>query len=207
MRVTIVGTGRMARAIARLSLAGGHAVTLMGRQLGAAQDLASSLGADASAVQIGAPAAGEVVVLAVPYAAVAAVVDACGEQLHGAVVVDICNPVDRASFTPIRPAEGSAAQQLARRLPASRVVKAFNTVFCTTLAEGPIDGRMLDVLVAGDDAESKSVVEQLIIDGGLRAIDAGPLARAEQLEALGYLHLAVQPALGTEYRSAVAFLG
>ena len=43
-------------------------------------------------------------------------------------------------------------------------------------------------------------------DGGLRPIDAGRLARARELEALGYLHMAVQPALGTAFGSAVAIV-
>ena len=44
---------------------------------------------------------------------------------------------------------------------------------------------------------------QLASDGGLRAIDVGPLALAHQLEGAGYLNMAVQPALGTNYGSAL----
>jgi 8-hydroxy-5-deazaflavin:NADPH oxidoreductase len=40
----------------------------------------------------------------------------------------------------------------------------------------------------------------------LRAIDAGPLARARELEALGYLHMALQQQLGTGFSSAVKVL-
>ena len=64
----------------------------------------------------------------------------------------------------------------------------------------------LDVFIAGDDADAKAMVAALAEDGGLRPVDAGALARARELEALGYLHMAVQPALGTAFGSAVAVL-
>jgi predicted dinucleotide-binding enzyme len=44
---------------------------------------------------------------------------------------------------------------------------------------------------------------RLVEDGGLRPVDAGPLRRARELEALGILHMAVQPSLGTGYASTV----
>jgi hypothetical protein len=40
----------------------------------------------------------------------------------------------------------------------------------------------------------------------MRAIDTGPLRRARELEALGYLHMAVQDALGSGYGSAVKLI-
>ena len=71
------------------------------------------------------------------------------------------------------------------------------------MVEGSVAGTPLDVFVAGDDDEAKGVVAQLATDGGLRAIDVGPLALAHQLEGAGYLNMAVQPALGTNYGSAL----
>ena len=57
-------------------------------------------------------------------------------------------------------------------------------------------------MVASDDEEAKNLVSRLAADGGMRPIDAGPLALAHQLEALGYLNMAIQPTLGTNYGSA-----
>ena len=71
---------------------------------------------------------------------------------------------------------------------------------------GEVAGRRLDVYLAGDDADAKAKVGQLAEDVGLRPSDAGGLARARELEALGLLHMAVQPALGTAFASAVAVL-
>jgi 8-hydroxy-5-deazaflavin:NADPH oxidoreductase len=72
--------------------------------------------------------------------------------------------------------------------------------------EGSVGGQPLDVLIAADDADAKRAVSQLAEDGGLRAVDAGPLARAHELEALGYLHMALQEPLGTGFATTVKIL-
>jgi predicted dinucleotide-binding enzyme len=59
------------------------------------------------------------------------------------------------------------------------------------------------VFLASDDEDAKVIVGQLVTDGGMRPVDAGPLRRARELEALGYLHMAVQQLLGTSFASAV----
>lgn len=203
MDVTIVGTGNMARGLGTRVVAGGHRLTLVGREREQAEQLASELGGGATAAAAGDPLAGDVVVLAVYYGALADVLARYGEQLDGKVVVDILNPVDVETFEPIAPAAGSAAQEIAAARPQARVVKAFNTTFASTLVAGEVDGRQLDVLIASDDEDAKRTVAQLAGDGGLRAIDAGPLRRARELEALGFLHMAIQGSLGTEFSTAV----
>jgi predicted dinucleotide-binding enzyme len=100
--------------------------------------------------------------------------------------------------------DGSGAQEIAAAAPdGARVVKAFNTTFAGTLVEGRVAGQPLDVFIAGDDAEAKATVARLAESGGLRPVDAGPLARARELEALGYLHMTVQQSLDTGFASAV----
>lgn len=203
MDVTIIGTGNMARGLGTRVVAGGHRLTLVGREREQAEQLASELGGGATAAAAGDPLAGDVVVLAVYYGVLADVLARYGEQLDGKVVVDILNPVDVETFEPITPAAGSAAQEIAAARPKARVVKAFNTTFASTLVAGEVDGRQLDVLIASDDEDAKRTVAQLAEDGGLRAIDAGPLRRARELEALGFLHMAIQGSLGTEFSTAV----
>ena len=126
--------------------------------------------------------------------------------LSGKVVVDITNPVDFPSFTPLTVDAGSAAAEIAAKASGARVVKAFNTTFAGTLVGGKIDGQPLDVFLASDDEDAKNTVRQLVENGGLRAIDAGPLTRAHELEALGYLHMALQQPLGTGFSSSVKVL-
>jgi NADPH-dependent F420 reductase len=203
MDITIIGTGNMARGIASRLLAGGHSVTLLGTETQKAEALAGELSGDVRAGQVGDPLSGDVVVLAVWYAVVQDVLSRYGDQLTGKVVVDITNPLDVEAFEPLSLDAGSAAQEIAATVPGARVVKAFNTTFAGTLAEGTVAGQPLDVFLASDDEDAKAIVGQLVSDGGLRPVDAGPLRRAHELEALGYLHMALQQPLGTSFASAV----
>jgi 8-hydroxy-5-deazaflavin:NADPH oxidoreductase len=205
MDITIIGTGNMARGIATRALAGGHTVTLLGTEREKAEALASDLAGDVRAGQVGDPLA-DVTVLAVWYAAVGDVLDRYSDQLDGKILVDITNPIDVDAFEPLKLEAGSAAQEIARRAPGARVVKAFNTTFAGTLADGTVAGQPLDVLIASDDEDAKQTVSRFVADAGMRPIDAGPLRRARELEAVGYLHMAVQQPLQTNYASTVKLL-
>ncbi len=206
MDITIFGTGNMARGIATRALAGGHRVMLLGTETAKAQALADELFGDVRAGQVGDPLAGEIVVLAVWYPAVDEIVERYRDQLDGKVVIDITNPIDVDAFEPLQIDAGSAAQEIAAKAPNARVVKAFNTTFAGTLGEGRVSGHPLDVLIASDDEDAKATVTRIVADGGLRPIDAGPLKRARELEALGYLHMAIQQPMKTNFASAVKVL-
>ena len=206
MDITIIGTGNLARALATRAVAGGHTVTLLGTSRDKAQALAGELSGDVQAGAVGDAPAGEIVVLAVHYGVLDDLLGRYGGQLDGKAVVDITNPVDFSTFTPVRVEAGSAAQEIAQKAPGAKVVKAFNTAFAATLVEGDVGGVPLDVFVAADDAEAKRSVSRLVEDGGMRAVDSGPLARAHELEALGYLHMALQQSLGTGFASAVKII-
>ncbi len=204
MNVTIIGTGNMGRGIATRLLAGGHGVTLLDRDGAKSEALAGELGGSAGAGTVGDGIPDEVVVLAVPYEAAAPLVRQYGEALSGKVVVDITNPVNWETFDDlVTPPDSSAAEEIEKDAPeGARVVKAFNTTFAGTLVEGSVAGQPLDVYVAGDDAGAKETVAQLVRDGGLVAIDAGPLRRARQLEGLGFLGMTLQQPLGLNFSSA-----
>jgi predicted dinucleotide-binding enzyme len=206
MDITIIGTGNMSRGIATRALAGGHSVTLLGQDAGKAQALAGELSGDVHAGTVGDALTDNVVVLAVPYGALDDVVNRYGDQLSGKVVVDITNPVDFSSFTPLKLEAGSAAAEIAGKAPGAKVIKAFNTTFAGTLVTGAVAGQQLDVFLASDDEDAKGAVRELVETGGLRAVDAGALARAHELEALGYLHMAVQQGLGTSFASSIKVL-
>ncbi len=214
MRIIIVGTGTMARAVASRALAGGHHVVFVGTHIGKARELADEMTGEGPVE----PAEGlgdepaDLVVLAVPYTQAPHIVRQNAELLArmGTAVVDVTNPVDLAALEPmdvyVEP-ENSAAEVIAAAAPPSvPVVKAFNTTLAGTLLAGQVAGQPLDVLIAGDDAGAKEKVTRLAEDGGMRAVDAGALARARELEALGYLHMVVQPALGNTFATAVKFL-
>jgi 8-hydroxy-5-deazaflavin:NADPH oxidoreductase len=83
----------------------------------------------------------------------------------------------------------SGAEQLQKKLPGARVVKAFNTIFAQNMSSGKLKGTPLFLPVAGDDAGAKQAVLQLAKDIGFDAVDAGPLANARLLEPLGFLNI------------------
>jgi NADPH-dependent F420 reductase len=170
--LSILGTGNMGQAIASVAAKGGHSVQQLGEK-----DLDTQV-------------TGDVVVLAVPYPAVADVIAQRGEQLAGKIVVDITNPLNFETFDSlVVPADSSAAAEIARALPDSHVLKAFNTTFAGTLAAGTVGPLTTTVLIAGDDADAKSTLAGILTSGGLNTIDAGALTRARELEALGFLQL------------------
>jgi NADPH-dependent F420 reductase len=170
--VSILGTGNMGQAIAAVAGKGGHTVQLLG------------------SADTGTVVDGDVVVLAVPYPAVAAVLSQRADQLAGKIVVDITNPLNFETFDGlVVPADSSAAAVIAAALPQSRVLKAFNTTFAGTLAAGTVGPLPTTVLIAGDDTDAKTVLAGIVTSGGLNAVDAGSLNRARELEALGFLQL------------------
>ncbi len=208
MDITIIGTGNMARGIGSRALAGGHNLTVVGKDSESAQAVAADIGGDGSVktAVTGEPLEGDVVVLAVYYPDARAAVEQHADQLAGKVVVDITNPVDENLDGLVVPADGSATQELAGLAPDARFVKAFNTTFAGTLTAGEVSGHKLDVLIAGDDDEAKATVAGLVRDGGLNPIDVGPQKRARELEALGLLHMAMQNTLGTGFASTVKII-
>ena len=205
MDVTIIGTGNMARGIGSRLVAGGHRVTVLGKERGKAEAVVNELGGDgaAQAGRSGDEITDDVVVLAVYYPDAKAAVEQYGGGLSGKVLIDITNPVNETIDGLVTPPDSSAAQELAASAPGARVVKAFNTTFAGTLVDGEVAGQPLDVFLAADDEAAKATVSQLVEDGGLRAIDAGPLMRARELEAAGLLHMTMQDKLGTGFASAL----
>lgn len=173
--ITIFGTGNMGTAIGGLIAAGGHSVQHIDTET------------------TGTPIAGEIVVLAVPHAALAGIVNAYRDQLADKIVVDITNPVNFETFDGLTvPTDSSAAAELAATLPSSRVVKAFNTNFAATLTSGAVGANKTTVLIAGDDADAKATLAQAVTAGGsVDAIDAGSLKRARELESLGFLQISL----------------
>jgi predicted dinucleotide-binding enzyme len=187
--ISIIGTGNMAGALAGRALAGGNAVEIIGRNPVKAEELAAALGG-ATVGTTGAAPAGDMVILAVPYASAAAVVGEYGDALDGKAVVDITNPIT-ADFSGFLTPEGtSGAQEIAKAAPAgAHVVKAFNTLPSDVLSASPAEGHPLDVFIAGDDAQAKADVSTFIESLGMRPLDTGQLPMARALENATLLHL------------------
>ena len=140
--ISIIGPGGMARAIGARAVEGGNAVEVIGRDQAKAEDLAAALGGGATAGTFGTAPAGDIVILALPYAGAAQVLAQYGDALAGKVVIDISNTFNADATGLVTPDGTSGAQEIAKAVPASaHVVKAFNTVFGHVLAQGAPAGR------------------------------------------------------------------
>jgi predicted dinucleotide-binding enzyme len=209
-KISIIGSGGMAAAIGGLAAKAGHAVEVMSRDPAKARALAEQVGAGATTGTFGAAPAGDIVILAVPYAVVLDVVKPYGEKLAGKLLVDITNPINSDFTGFVTPEDSFGAQQVAKSAPADAdVVKAFNTQFSHVLAAGSVEGRPLDVFLAGDDAQAKARVAAFIESLGLRPMDVGPLPMARTLEhfALLSLGLMTHSLKHTNFALGVSLLG
>ena len=190
--VSIIGVGTMARILGARALGGGNTVEVIGRDPAKAAALVGVLGGSTTAGATGSAPAGDIVILAVPYASAAQVVAQYGDALVGKVIVDISNPFDPAHTGLATPDGSSAAQEIAKAAPAgAHVVKAFNTLLGHVLAADQAGGRPLDVFIAGDDAGAKARVSSFIESLALRPLDAGDLKMAHWLEGAGLLMVAL----------------
>jgi len=174
MNVTIIGAGNMGRGIGTRAVVGGHSVTFVDANPEAAEKAAADVkasaknGAKVSTASLGDAVLGDVVVLAVWYGTNIEIAKQLGAKLAGKVVVDIANPLNSTYDGLATTSDSSSAEDLAKAVVSgAKVVKAFNTTFASTLLAGESSGQKLDVFIAGDDADAKSKVAQLVTDGGI----------------------------------------
>jgi hypothetical protein len=203
--VTVIGAGNFGSVVAGIAAKGGTGVQVLARDVDKARAVAGPLGGTAGTV--GDEVTGDVVVLAVPYGAVADLVEVYPSAFDGKVLVDVTNPVDFSTFDDlVVPADSSAAKQLQEAVPGAKVVKAFNTNFGGTLASGEIGSLPTTVLVAGDDADAKQILVELVTAAGLRGLDAGSLKRARELEAVGLLQMTLAGAEKISWGGGLALI-
>ena len=178
--IGIIGDGNVGSALARGLRRAGHEVRAVGKDTSAILATASW---------------GEVVVLAIPFGAIDELVSNAGEALAGKTVVDATNALDASMNLAVGFAT-SGAEELQKKLPRSRVVKAFNTVFAQHMDSGRLGDKPLTTFVASDDAGARETALQLAREIGFDAIDAGPLKNARLLEPLAYFNIQLGYVLG-----------
>jgi predicted dinucleotide-binding enzyme len=208
MNISIFGTGNMAGGLASLFAGAGHRVTLAARDEDKARALAAELdhGIDVASFA-DAAASAEAVVLAVPYEAAGDVIDAAG-GLAGKIVIDITNPLT-ADYSGLTIGHTtSAGEEMQKRAPAAKVVKAFNTVFASVLQNGgKAAAKPATVFVAGDDEGARAAVAALARSAGLVAVETGGLAASRYLEPVAGLNIALGYGLGHGTDIAPAWQG
>jgi predicted dinucleotide-binding enzyme len=184
MRIGIIGAGFIGRAVARLGVAAGHeAMVSNSRGPGALSSIPSGIGCRVGTVEEAA-AFGEVVVVAIPLAQYRTVPT---EALAGKVVLDANNyyPERDGRIPELDAREATTSGMLARHLPRSRVVKAFNAILAVDLEKGdqPVaSGERRALPVAGDHPEAKAVAVGLLDQFGFDGVDAGTLAESWRFE-------------------------
>lgn len=184
MKIGIIGAGFVGRAIGKLAVGAGHEVMLSNSR--GPQTLFSlryAIGCEVGTVEEAA-AFGDVVVVAIPLSAIGTLPVAA---LAGKVVIDTDNyywerdgrigELDRQETT--------TSELLARHLPTSRIVKAFNAIPMNDLESdgrpaGASDRRALPI--AGDDAGAKAIAAAWLDAFGFDVVDVGALAEGWRFE-------------------------
>ena len=206
MRIAIIGAGNVGGGLAAAAVTAGHDVTLTAAHHANAVAAADRTGATAAASAAEAARGADVVVLAVPAGAAAAVLTELGDAVAGTVVVDATNPLNE-TYSDLTTSGTSHAEQLAAAAPGAPLVKALNTVLAYRLGSPAEGGRPLDGFYAGDDERAKSVVAQLLTSLGFRPVDAGGLRMARSLEEMAFLNITLNARNGWSWQSGWALTG
>ncbi len=185
--VGIIGTGNMGMGLAKQFAKLGYDVMLGSRNPEKAKEKADSIEGKVKSGTIQEAADfGDIVVPAVKFPLVLDVLKQLG-SLEGKIVLDISNPVgvELESTT-------SAAEEIAKVIPRTKIIKAFNTIFSSIIHTNPKYGdQKATLLICGDDKESKKTVAVLAEEMGYEPIDVGPLKNARYTEAMTLLLIQV----------------
>jgi predicted dinucleotide-binding enzyme len=191
MRIGILGTGDVGKALANAFLALGNDVKMGAREAGNAKATAwaAQAGAKASAGTFADAAEfAEIAVLATLGSANKDVLAAAGaDRLRGKVLIDATNPLDMSGGPPPKLSVGhtdSGGEQVQRQVPGALVVKAFNTVGNAQMFRPSFPGGRPDMFIAGNDAGAKKKVAALLDDFGWGVVDVGGIESSRYLEAM-----------------------
>jgi 8-hydroxy-5-deazaflavin:NADPH oxidoreductase len=189
-RIGIIGKGRVGSALGRGLTRAGHEVKVTGKNADEIRDTVQWA---------------EVVILAVPFTSVDNVVQEASGSFEGKTLIDATNALGHdmqwaVGFTT------SGAEELQKKAPNARVVKAFNTVFAQHMDTGRLGDQQLTAFVAGNDAGAKNDALEIARNIGFDAVDAGPLKNARLLEPVGYLNIQLGFNLGMGTQSGFEYL-
>ena len=196
MKVAIIGSGNVGKALGTSLTRAGHDVTLTANDPQHASDAAAQIGAGSNASNVDAILGADFVILAAPYAVVRdEVAPEIIDAVRGHVVIDATNPLT-ADYTGLATEGTSAAEQFQSLLPGSTVIKAFNTVFASVQADPSANEGTVDGYVAGDDDDAKQRVLALVASIGLTPLDVGPLSSARYLEGMAFINIGLNASNG-----------
>lgn len=196
MNISIIGAGKVATRLEPLFGDAGHKVIC-----GARNPDKSQLSILEAARQ------GEVICLAVPFSALNVLLPKLKEHLKNKIVIDVTNPINTDWSPILLGEENSAGEEVARLLPESKVVKAFNTIFADVMFSNQqqFRGQKLTAFVASDDENAGRLVKSLADDIGFAGFYVGSIQNARYLEAMAHLNIAIALS-GTGTKVGFAYL-
>src|SRR6202163_719541 len=185
--IGFIGSGNIGQVLAGQVIAAGHEVVMSNsRRPETLAPLVAALGSKARAASADqAATAGEIVVVAIPFRNVAQVPV---QPLADKVVIDVSNyyPPRDGHIAVIDNGDKASSEVLAAHLPTSKIVKAFNAIMATHIAEHaspPGTPRRRAIPIAGDDEQAKGIVAALIDQIGFDTVDVGSLIDGRSIEA------------------------
>jgi predicted dinucleotide-binding enzyme len=191
MKIGILGTGDVGRALGKGFVTLGHEVKMGSREANNEKAVAwaketgakATVGTFADAAEFG-----DVVVLATLGVAYESVLRTAGvDRFQGKIVIDATNPLDFSGGVPPKLAitgEDSAGERVQKLLPTARVVKAFNIVGNPFMFRPEFPGGPPDMFIAGNDDVAKREVTRILKDFGWPVIDIGGIEGSRYLEAM-----------------------
>ena len=185
MKIGMIGSGRVGGTIGELWVKAGHDVMFSARDVAEVKEFVAKQNLKA---RVGTPkeaaAFGDVVMTAVPYAALPAIGRDNAAELKGKVVIDASNPIQNRDGEMAGPArEKGTGVASVEFLPGTRLVRAFNCVGWNSMrTEAHRAGEKLAIPVAADDAAALKTAIGLIQDAGFEPVVVGGLARAKEFD-------------------------
>jgi len=187
LKIGMVGAGREGSALGTLFVKAGHPVMFSSRHPEELKGRVAALGPLAQAGTVEqAIAFGDVVVIAIPYAAMEQIgKDHAGALAKKVLVIDVSNPIPRRDgedFVKRVNEQGGAGLVTAKWLPGSNIVRAFNAIGSGRLGEiAHRSGEPVGVPIAGDDPKAIAVAQSLIREIGFEPVLVGGLAMGKHL--------------------------
>jgi predicted dinucleotide-binding enzyme len=184
--IGLIGAGHIGGQLARLAVQHGYDVVVSNsRGPETLKDLVRELGPRARAGTVAQAAeAGDIVVVTIPLKSIG---DVPAAPLAGKIVIDTNNyyPQRDGHIPELDREQTTTADLLQRHLPSSKVVKAFNHIYAAELnthgqPAGTPNRRAL--AIAGNDAEARKAVAQLIDQFGFDVVDMGGLAESWRIQ-------------------------
>ena len=188
--IAIIGaSGEMGSAFAKALVNSNYRLLLMSRDRSKAEQLSACLRKNTPTAEVGVISCekdacweADIILLTVPYKEEKEVAEKIREVATQKVIIDVSNPLNESHDHLITAPDTSAAEELQKALPNSKVVKAFSTIFAADLNRSDKERNQIKTFIAGDDQEALQTVNEMAIAMGLQPVSCGNLSAARKIE-------------------------